>query len=290
MSKKNRHTIEVAKSRVVIDDGKIISVSEPKTKRCPLHDRFYGKRVRHTKEFIKKHVLMKIKKMGMFTKDRQISIKNYDVPYGASEMLADSMKLGIIDAAVLACDGAGTVIATKPSVVQGIGASMTGLIETCPIHEVIEKLEKADSVVVDKRKAQINQFEGVKKAAKEGYRKIAVTIIGDDAGILPKIRKLEKIHEIQLTILVVHTTGIDENKARLILGHADLVWQCASDAVSKIIAPKAKLQIGVGIPVFALTKRGKQIIGARVIMTDHPMLISSTRLPVIGSDLPFPFS
>lgn len=290
MSGKNRHIIEVAKSRVVIEDGKIISVSEPKTKRCPLHDRFYGKRVRHTKEFIKKHVLMKIKKMGMFTKDRQISIKNYDVPYGASEMLADSMKLGIIDAAVLACDGAGTVIATKPSVVQGIGASMTGLIETSLIYEVIEKLEKADSVVVNKRKAQIDQFEGVKKAIEEGYRIIAVTVIGDDAGILPKTRKLEKAHDVQLTILVVHTTGIDENKARLILGHADLVWQCASDAVSKIIAPAAKLQIGVGIPVFALTKRGKRIISARVIMTDHPMFISSSKIPVVGSDLPSPFS
>jgi hypothetical protein len=63
-----------------------------------------------------------------------------EVPYGASEMLMYALRKGVIEAAVVACDGAGTVVVDRPEVVQGIGAGMNGLFFTTPIREVVERL------------------------------------------------------------------------------------------------------------------------------------------------------
>ncbi len=40
----------------------------------------------------------------------------------------------------------------------------------------------------------------------------------------------------------------------------DIVWSCASETVRDIVGRRSKLQIGVSIPVFALTDEGKRLI------------------------------
>ena len=72
----------------------------------------------------------KIAEFGFFTSRRGIIRKDIAVPFGASEILMYCMKKEIIDAAVIVCDGAGTVIVNKPEIVQGIGARMNGLFFT----------------------------------------------------------------------------------------------------------------------------------------------------------------
>jgi len=66
------------------------------------------------------------------------------VAYGASEMMRIWLDKGLIDCAVVVCEGAGTVITAKSELVQSIGARLTGIIKTSPIHETIEHI-KAES-------------------------------------------------------------------------------------------------------------------------------------------------
>ncbi len=83
---------------------------------------------------------------------------------------------GLLDAVVLACDGAGTVIVTKPALVQGIGGRMSGLVKTVPYADVIRRIEENGGIVIDKVHAGLDQTAGVAKASEMGYKNIAVTV------------------------------------------------------------------------------------------------------------------
>jgi hypothetical protein len=54
-------------------------------------------------------------------------------------------------------------------------------------------------------------------------------------------------------LLAVHTTGISEAEAADLALACDLVWSCASKAVRDVVGKIARLQMGISIPVFALT-------------------------------------
>jgi len=91
-------------------------------------------------------------------------------------MIKVCMEQGMIQCAVTVCEGAGTAIAWNPSLVQGIGAKLTGIIKTSPIPEIIQHIEASGGGVLDSTSAKIDQVEGVKKAVKPGFEKIAVTV------------------------------------------------------------------------------------------------------------------
>jgi len=55
---------------------------------------------------------------------------------------------------------------------------MSGLIETEPVEEVIEGIQKLGGTVLDPSTAAIDPAGGVMKAAELGYEKIAVTTSG----------------------------------------------------------------------------------------------------------------
>lgn len=65
----------------------------------------------------------------MYTENRIFEYPKDVVSFGASEMLMDSMNEGIIDCAVVVCDGAGTVIVPHAEMVQGIGIPCLELLE-----------------------------------------------------------------------------------------------------------------------------------------------------------------
>ncbi len=272
----DEHIIEVAKARVVIKNGKVI-VGKPLVTHCPLRHEFYGG-AKETPESIRKSVEMKIEVFGFFTKNRVLEYEGRDVPFGASEMLRDAMHEGLIDITVCACDGAGTVLVKSPELVQGIGARMTGLVKTSPISETINQLENKGGIVLDPKTAAIDQLEGVKRAFSLA-NKVAVTLAGIDAESIPLLKKYEKQANGELTILAIHTTGISPQQASMLADGCDLVWGCASKAIREIIGPKAVLQIGLGIPVFALTEQGKKIIAIRMVRMDTQLLVTRARLP-----------
>lgn len=275
----DRHIMRHAGGEVIVENGEVVDAGEPLIEWCPLHKYLYGKDIIHTKDFIAEHVRKKIERVGMFTKDRIVESQNDLVPYGASEMLMCARRHDIIDCTVLACDCAGTVLATTPELIQGIGEWMGGLIETSPIPEVIERIEKAGGVVVDPATAGIDQFEGVKMAFDRGYKKVAVTIAGKHAGLLPEFREAEKQYGGVLVILMVCNTGVDVRGAELMANHADMVWACASKAVWDVVGTKARVQIGLSIPVFVLTDIGKEIVEKRADSINRREALYTGNLP-----------
>ena len=84
--------------------------------------------------------------------------------------------------------------------------------------------------------------------------------------------------------MAVHSTGIDYRQASKLAGSCDIVWACASQAVRDVIGPKALMQIGTGIPVFALTRFGKLIILNRALSMSDQFLVQRAKLLRLDED------
>ncbi|MEA2015825.1 MAG: methanogenesis marker 8 protein [Actinomycetota bacterium] len=261
---KDIHIIRFYSSYVAISNGRVIKVTKPYMKYCPLAGALYRGINSHddtssVRGIIKEAIESKISEFGFFTGKRVLWGSNISIPFGASEILMYALRKGAVDAAVVVCDGAGTVIADKPEVVQGIGARMNGIFHTSSIEGVIKKLEKTGAHVVFED-GTINQLEGVEKAADSGYRNIAVTINASMDVPLNILRKMEKNLGISLTSLAICTTGIDRNRIMEIVENTDIVWSCASEELREIAGKRAIMQLSMKIPVFVLTKKGLGLI------------------------------
>jgi hypothetical protein len=66
--------------------------------------------------------------LGMSTVRRRLSDFDTYVAFGASEIMISGLRNGFLETTVTACDGTGTVIASNPDPVQGIGGRMSGLL------------------------------------------------------------------------------------------------------------------------------------------------------------------
>lgn len=280
---RDEHIIEAAgKTMVVISEGKVISVGEPLISDCPLAKRFAIPVIEFTTDEIRSNIEARIRTFGMCTKDRDVLCEDDYVLFGASELLAYGLRNGIFDCAVIACDGAGTVIVTEPAMVQGIGGRMSGLVKTTPYTEVIKRIEENGGHVVDHAGAVIDQVKGTEAAFGLGYSRPAVTVASaSEAEILRRRFK-------DLFIVVVHTTGLSFSEGEIIATNADLITACASSAVWDVAGKKALLQAGKSIPVFAMTKPGKELILNRIAGADTPLFVAGQELPVRGGSCPSP--
>ena len=254
---------------VVVSNGQVADIRGPFLKYCPLVDILYGKKGNFSetsqekvKLQIKEIVERKISEFGFFTCRRELARTDIAVPFGASEMLMYALCKKFVDAAVVVCDGAGSVIVPIPEIVQGIGARMNGIFYTTKIPEIVERLTKMQSHVVFSD-GQIDQIKAAEKACSLGYKKVAVTINGYmENEELYKIAEIEKRYGSTITTLVVCTTGVSKERALEIREHADLVRSCASTEVREIIGLKALLQVSEKIPVFVLTQKGLHFVSA----------------------------
>lgn len=272
------HVIKYFSSVITVSEGKVINVVEPALRYCPLASHFFkeflgtgAQDVQGLKKAVQKAIEAKIQKYGLFTKRRSFDIPDETVPYGASEMLAAALKKGLLDAAVVVCEGAGTLVAASPEVVEGIGARMNSVILTSPVSEIAQKLKKRGCRIVSEHNAWIDQVRGVEKAAELGYKKIGVTLCGSAANSLKELRQLEREKNITVFALAICTTGITDAKVSMLHDQADLVWSCASMAVREKIGASARLQLSQQIPVFVLTAKGVDFAAA---YSDDPSLIT----------------
>ena len=263
IEKDNSEDLHITRSfstLAAVSKGKVIKMTDPFLKYCPL---FIWLEIDREKELgkiqIKTSIEKKISKFGYFTKKRRLHSKKIVVPYGASEMIMYAMKKRTMDCAVVVCDGAGTVIVPEPEIVQGIGARMNGLFYTSPIAETIDKLRNSNCQIVFPE-ARIDQVKGLEKAAKLGYKNIAVTISGFLGDGLSKIREIEKKYNVSATVMIVCTTGVTEEKIKEIGKYADIVWSCASEGIRETIGRRSILQVSTGIPVFVLTQKGLELV------------------------------
>ena len=270
------HITRKACALVAISSGRVIKIQKPLVHHCPLFTKLFDHEAIDRRTIEDKFTKQTID-WGMFTCDRKVCDEKIIVPFGASEMLMYALKRNTIDAAVTACDGAGTVITSNPALVQGIGAYMNGLFYTSPIREVIERIEKNNGYVLSPENAGIDQFEGVKKAIEKGFKSIAVTVRGDESSAIRKIKNLEYTYNnnlavkpeikvdgtiIRIVVLAICNTGIDSGSAVAIRDNADLAWACASRYVREIAGPASILQVGMKIPVFVLTRSGLDFLSS----------------------------
>jgi putative methanogenesis marker protein 8 len=268
----------MAKSQVLIEDGKVTVLSPPQVRRCPLRKNLYG--CESEDEGTVKRVLEShIRELGMYTSRRTLSLEDDPVSFGASEMINDALREGILDAAVIVCEGVGTVVTERPEVLQAVGAHMTGVLETEEIPATRRRLLRKGALTLGS--CEIDQVRGYELALEHGYKKVAVTISGDRARDVLALRaKGREVGNVPI-ILAVHTTGISRAKAQQLAKGCDIVWGCASKWVREVVGPKALIQIGTGIPVFALTVEGKRLVLNRALHMRDKLLIGRSQLPAL---------
>ena len=274
------HEFYCCGARVLIKGGKIKVLTEPRIKQCPLHEMLYGTKELN-KASVKSSVETKIQTFGFCCEDRAFSDSKI-VPYGSSEIISVCMKKKILDCAVTVCEGAGTVVTDNPRLVQAIGARLTGIVRTSPIRTTIKYIRKNGGTPIDANTAKIDQTQGILKAAELGFHRIAVTVAIFDSHSIESIRKVEKEHRFEAAIFSVCNTCADKTDAERISAGADIVCASASKIIRDKIGPKALLQLGVGIPVFALTKLGKNLLLTYLMEFDEKIVAFRTRrLPYI---------
>jgi len=270
------HIIELlGKTRVVIKDGKVIEVGQPVVEWCPIFAKVRGIQ-RITPEEVKKNIEFRMSDFGMFTDRRQLMLEDF-VGFGASEVMMTGLNRGLLDTTVTACEGAGTVISNNPTLVQGMGGRMSGLVETEPIDGIIKGITERDGIVLDPSTAVIDPVAGVKKAAELGYKKIAVTVAFAETA--KELRKLEAELGLDLIVIGVHVTGLCEEEARTLLENADITTSCASKCIRDLAKPLA--QVGTAVPLFALTQKGKELVIERAKEVQSPILINTMSLPTL---------
>jgi putative methanogenesis marker protein 8 len=273
----SEHLLEMAKALIRIKDGAIEVLQEPKLRFCPLRQDLYGLR-EESSQTVRQVLEEHMKELGMYGPGRVLELDQKPVSFGASEILMDAMTEGLVDCAVAVCEGAGTILVSKPEVLQAVGAHMTGLISTQPIPEIQQGLRDLGCLLLDEE-GTIDQVRGFRRAIDVGFKKIAVTVAGEKAKEAEALR--DPGHKVQPIVMAVHTTGIREEQASMLADHCDLVWSCASQAVREIVGKRAVLQMGVSIPVFALTAIGKRLILNRALHFTDGLVLHRARLPLL---------
>lgn len=268
------HEIYCCGARVRISEKGVEVLSEPKVEYCPLHEAYYGTK-RIDKDAVRESVEMKISGFGFCCKNRLLDAEPL-VAYGASEMMQVWLEKGLIDCAVVVCEGAGTVITANGGLVQAIGARLTGIIKTSPVQEIIQKIEANGGVVLDKTRASIDQVEGVKRAFDLGFRRVAVSVASIQAEAISEIRKLEAIADKDVLIFSVCNTCASHANVKHI-SKADIACASASKILRNEIGSKALMQLGMTIPVYALTEKGKRLILAYLAEFQDKLVVFRTQ-------------
>ena len=276
---KDRHVMELqGKTRVVVENGKVVDVGTPVTEYCPIFDKMRGVK-KFTPETVKENIEFRIRDFGIFTDKRELEMEIF-VGFGASETFMTALRRGLLDTTITVCDGAGTVITSNPKLCQGMGSRISGLTETSPIKGLIERIEAADGVVLDPTTAAINQAAGIRKALEMGHKKIGVSVA--TVGDLKEIRKIEAEAENDAEIITfgVHTTAMPKNEAAEFIELVDMTTGCTSKWIRGQIEGNLIAQFGTGIPIFAVTQRGKELLLERAKEVTSPVLINTQKLPV----------
>ncbi|MEA2000018.1 MAG: methanogenesis marker 8 protein [Euryarchaeota archaeon] len=269
---RDRHVLEtLGKARVVIEDGKVVEVGKPQLSYCPLWEKMRGIKALNER-VIKENVEFRIRDFGLCTAARELELEVF-VGFGTSETFMTALRRGLLDAVVTVCEGAGTVVTSNPALVQGIGARLSGVIETTAIEEILKKVKAKRGEVLDP--PRIDQNAGLQMAIRLGYERVGVTV-----ATLEDAQKC-RATSAHAVIFGVHLTGISREDAEAFIELADLVTACASEPIRALAGEKALVQAGTAIPIFALTTAGKELLLERAKEVETTLLLSTMQLPVL---------
>jgi putative methanogenesis marker protein 8 len=266
VSNMSTHIIEaLGKTRVVIKDGKVVEVGKPEVEYCPLFAKVRDIQV-ITPEIVKENIEFRIKDFGMCTPQRKMRMRDF-LSFGVSELLGMAVSKGMLDCAVIVCEGAGTVVVSDPELIQGIGGRISGIVETSPIPEIIEAIGKEN--VLDTRKAKVDQLEGVRLALIKGYKRVGVSIaIASDA------KRIRDEFGQKVAIFAVHTSGRTAEEAEVIFDTCDIVTGCASKNVRAAAKDRALMQVGNKVPIYAASLWGEHLLKVRLEMLGNKNVTS----------------
>ncbi|MDW5561868.1 MAG: DUF2099 family protein [Methanomassiliicoccus sp.] len=262
----DRHVIEaLGRTRVVIRDGKVVEVGVPEVEYCPLFAKVRNIQV-ISPEAVRENIEFRIRDFGMCTPHRKLRMKDY-LSFGVSELLGMAVSQGMLDAAVIVCEGAGTVVVSDPELIQGIGGRVSGLIETTPIPEVIEAIGR--DMVLDPKSAKIDQFAGTMLAFVKGFKRVGVSVAtASDA------RRIREEFGQRVAIFAVHTSGRTAEEADSFFDVCDIVTACASSTVRARATERALFQVGNKVPVYAASLWGETLLKTRLELTKHSNVTS----------------
>jgi putative methanogenesis marker protein 8 len=280
----NEHVVEaMGRTRVVFRNGKVVKVSKPKIKSCPLWKRFGV--TEFTQEVVKQRIEEFTLALGFFTDRRPLEV-TLEVDFGVSEMMSTAQESGMLDCAVEVCDGAGTMVVRDPELTEAIGGPSAGLVKTSSVQAIIKKLEERGVVVLNPLTAEIDQVLGVKKAVEMGCKSIGVTVTSPEDA--KKIRDIEKESKVNITIFGVHLTGLSKEEILGIVDNADIITACASKWTREIAGKRALIQLGSKVPMFGLTVKGKKLLLKRAEKLGKQLLIQTATLPSLTEEQPEP--
>ena len=278
---KERHVLEaLGKTYVVVENGRVIEVGEPLIERCPIFLKARGIE-KITKEIVKQNIEFRIQDFGMCTGNRAIEMEVF-VGFGASEVMMTGLRRGLIDASVSVCEGAGTVITTSPTLTQGIGARISGVLETTLIPRLRDRVEEKGGTLLDGTRAVINQPLGVARAVGIGFKRVAVTVATLQDAL--QCREVERSTGADVYVIGVHVTGMEKEIAQNFLEAVDITTGCASRVIREAVEPKALLQVGTSVPLFALSQKGKELLLERAKDVTTPILVNTMKLPVLPEE------
>jgi hypothetical protein len=89
--------------------------------------------------------------------------------------------------------------------------------------------------VLDPSTAAIDPVDGVRKAAEQEYKKIAVTTA--DSKTEKNLIELKSELGLDLIIIAVHVTGVSKEQAQGLLENLDIVISCASEYIRNLQNP-----------------------------------------------------
>ncbi len=243
-------------SRVVIEDGKVVDVSEPRVKHCPLFEKYRGIEELN-KDTIRENIEYRIRTFGMCTEDRDTEMDNF-LSFGVSETLSSALIDGVIDAAVIAADGCGTAVITDPKKVQGMGGRISGICKTEPIKKVVDAIGPEN--MLDPETARIDMVAGTEKAFGMGFGRISVT-----TPFVKDAVALRERYGDRVVIIGVHTTGMSREDAEKAFDTFDIITACASKHLREVCRSRPDtLVAGNKVPVYGITEIGKKMIQAKL--------------------------
>ena len=278
---KDRHVMEaLGRSHIVVEDGRVVEVGESMIEYCPIFAKARGIQ-RIDPDVVKANIEFRIRDFGMCTGERDIEMETF-VGFGASEVMMTGLRRKLLDASVTVCEGVGTVITSSPTLTQGIGARISGVIETSLIPKLKRRIERKGGIVLDGKSAIINQPLGVARAIELGLRDVAVTVASlDDAR---KCREIERETGANVVIIGVHVTGIDDDCAKDFVDTVDITTACASRAIRQVVVERVLAQVGTSVPLFGLSQKGKELLLERAKDVTTPILVNTMKLPVLPQD------
>ena len=242
----------IGMTRVVIQDGKVVSVGKPELKYCPLFKKFRGID-EITPEMVKENIEFRIKDFGFCTENRVVRAKDY-VTFGVSEILSTALANGEIDAAVIAADGCGTAVITEPALLQGLCGRISGLVETSPLQVVLDAVGRDN--VLDPETVPLDMVKGAELADSKGYQKFSVTVAKPEDAVA-----LRQKYGDRVIIVGVHTSHVTHDGARKMFDNCDMITACASGPLRREAELRQDVLVaGNKVQIYGVTKTGKNLV------------------------------